>query len=171
MNNFYHIIVTIGASLPLTFFPISYKGQITGDPKECTKLNDWCYLAFLLFKMTMCHLCCFWDAMLQWNFTCMDSYASPGLDGVTYLILKYGSLCLLHRLWLLFQSVLTSLSQNSEKLSVLFTLFKKKERKKKFTVYSLSIKIQSTSQLKEPCIREMLKNSWNSYNLILTFTI
>ncbi|XP_014775206.1 uncharacterized protein LOC106872658 [Octopus bimaculoides] len=105
-------------------------------------------------------------AMLRRYLKNKHNYASSGLDGVTYLLLKRCGYFLLHQLSLFFQFCLNNgATPEQRKTATVVPLFKKGGRTSLVNYRPVSL-TSCIAKLRESCVRETLWNFWNSHRLI-----
>ena len=148
-------------------------GTVTHDPKECARLFAEEYSSYFttddknvpilpLQNQAEFTSICFYPALLQTQLKRMRNHASPGPDGITYLMLKGGGLFLLQQLSTLYQYCLDrAITPSQWKSAFVVPIFKKGDRTRVTNYRPVSL-ISCVAKLMEACVRNELLNFWRS---------
>ena len=142
---------------------------MTHDPKECARLFAEEYSSYFaaddnnvpippldLRKKSALTSMRFCPALLQRQLKRMRNYASPGPDGITYLMLKRGGLFLLQQLSMLFQYCLDrGINPSQWKFAFVIPIFKKGDRNRLANYRPVSL-ISCVAKLMEASVRDEL---------------
>ena len=146
-------------------------GQYTDDPKECANLIAESYSKIFTIEneilpvvtettKTSLTTVLFHPALLQRCLKRMRNLSSPGLDGITYLLLKRGGLFLLQQLSVFFQYCLDNCKTPEQwKMASIIPIFKKGNRSSPENYRPVSL-TSCMSKLMEACVREVIWNFW-----------
>jgi hypothetical protein len=152
-------------------------GSITDDPRECAQLFAEEYSSYFIVDdgntptlpshtheaLTSIIFC---PALVQTQLRRMRNHASPGPDGITYLMLKGGGLFMLEQLSIFYQYCLDRAVTPSEwKLAFVVPIHKKGDRTRMANYRPISL-TSCVAKLMEACVRKEVLTFWRSNPVI-----
>ena len=151
--------------------------SVTNDSKRCAQLFAEVYSTYFtiddkstpaLIPSTSAELRSvdFSPALIQSQLKRMHNYASPGPDGITYLMLKGGGVFLLQQLAIFYQYCMNnSVTPADWKQALVVPIYKKGARSNLANYKPISL-TSCIAKLMEACVRDILLRFWQSNAVI-----
>ena len=160
---------------------VSESGSLTDDPKECAQLFAEEYASYfcgsdksapipvLQTQATLTSIS-FSPTLLQTQLNRMRSFASPGPDGITHLMLKSGGTFLLHQLNIFFQYCFDNgVTPSQWKLAFVVPIYKKGNCTLLVNYYRPVSLTSCVAKLMKACVREKSLTFWRTNSVIHPF--